>query len=193
MELYIIRHGRTVWNKAGLIQGTSDFTPEVPPLPVSAEAMAQGMDTMESLLALLNRRSGSIRDYGEAALAWFGQGEEAARRHQAAAEAFARRFPDWEIFFEHMLVNHMFFERFPFQDRPDSLWTEFVAICTVYALLRCLCLGWMATHDGEADLADVCAAAFRLIDHASFDRYAAHALQELGRTENQRILELLTL
>lgn len=24
MELYIIRHGRTVWNKAGLIQGTSD-------------------------------------------------------------------------------------------------------------------------------------------------------------------------
>ena len=24
MELYIVRHGRTVWNKAGLIQGTSD-------------------------------------------------------------------------------------------------------------------------------------------------------------------------
>ena len=169
------------------------FTPELPSLPGEAADLAQGMATMEALLALLDRRSGSIRDYGEAALAWFGQGEEAVRQHQAAAEAFDRRFPGWEVFFEHMLVNHMFFERFPFQDRPDSLWTEFVAICTVYALLRCLCLGWMATHHGEADLADVCAAAFRLIDHASFDRCAAHTLQELGCTGNQRILELLML
>lgn len=46
MELYIVRHGRTVWNKAGLIQGTSDV--ELLPEGIEmAEQTAIGLKDIE--------------------------------------------------------------------------------------------------------------------------------------------------
>ena len=108
-------------------------------------------------------------------------GKEAAFEHYLAArQRFEERYPNWEILFEHMLVNHMFFSCFPFQDRQETLRDEFIAICVVYTLLRFLCIGWMAQHEAKADLVDVCAAAFRLIDHTEFDRYASHRLSSFG-------------
>lgn len=164
------------------------------PISFSLEAhFAAGMETMEALMAQLDSRSDSVRRYGEAALAYFGTDDEAFDRYRAADAHFVRLLPDWQVFFEHMLVNHMFFERFPFQDRPDSLWEEFVAISAVYALLRFLCLGWMAARDDLSDLIDVCAAAFRLIDHTQFDRYASRTLHSLGCNDPQRVHDLVLL
>lgn len=168
--------------------------PDLPqPMEISQAHFSGGMRTMEAMLALLDESSVSIHDYGSTALDYFGEDGEAFARYQASADRFVRLFPDWEAFFEHMLVNHMFFERFPFQDRPDTLWEEFVAICAVYALLRFLCLGWMAAHDAPADLADVCAAAFRLIDHTQFDRYASRTLHKLGCTTPLQVHDLIIL
>jgi len=42
MELYIVRHGRTVWNKQGLIQGTSD-APLLPEGIVMAQRTGEGL------------------------------------------------------------------------------------------------------------------------------------------------------
>lgn len=48
---------------------------------------------------------------------------------------------------EHVLVNHMFFEQFPFQDRDEGLCDEFIAICAVYALHTCS----VRMRNGRAD------------------------------------------
>ena len=87
--------------------------------------------------------------------------------------------PQWETWFEHMLVNHMFFAQFPFQDRPVDLMDEFIALCAIYILLRFLCVGCMADQTDAEKAIDVAAAAFRLIDHTEFDRYAAPMLKEI--------------
>ncbi len=145
----------------------------------TAGDLPRSLHLMEKLLELLDDRSNSLHDYGEAAIAYFRTGDAQDCYHRARAR-FEGLFPDWEIGFENLLVNHMFFERFPYQDRPLSHREEIIALCAVYALLRCVCLGWMAAHDAEEDLVDVISAAFRLIDHASFDAYAASALMDLG-------------
>ena len=157
------------------------------------DQLLAGLDTAERMLAIMDEGSDSIRDYGTAALAYFGQGEEAFARYQAAAAQFASLLPAWETWFEHMLVNHMFFAQFPFQDRPVPLKDEYLALCAVYVLLRFLCVGWAAQHSSVDAAVDVAAAAFRLIDHTEFDRYAAPILKRLGCDDWARLWEILCL
>ena len=92
-----------------------------------------------------------------------------------------------------MLVNHMFFAQFPFQDRPESMHEEFVALCAVYAILRFLALGCMADRRDAEGLIDDMAAAFRLVDHTEFDRYASRLLKRLGCASSQEICDLIAL
>ena len=149
-----------------------------------------GLRIARGMIELLDERSESVRMYGEAALAYF---DGSFDRYLAARDHFDAVLPKWEIWFEHMLVNHMFFARFPFQDRPEILRDEFVALCAVYALLRFLGIGWMADKEDEGAFTDVAAAAFRLVDHTAFDRYAAHMMKRLGCEDILRVHDLVSL
>ena len=152
--------------------------------------------TLEAACAMLRQvdeRSGSIRSHGEAALALLGGADGREERYARAAGHLDEVAPDWPIFFEHALVNHMFFEQFPFQDRDEGLLDEFVAICAVYAVLRVLCVCTMANHAERTALADVMAAAFRFINHTASDRYASHMLREIGCADEAGLAELVTL
>ncbi|MBR3837651.1 MAG: flagellin lysine-N-methylase [Clostridia bacterium] len=160
---------------------------------IREEHLAFGLDMVEQMIAILDERSESIRGYGEAALAYFGSGDGALRRYHTARSRFEALAPNWETFYEHMLVNHMFFSVFPFQDRPKSMHSEYVALCAVYAILRFLGLGITAEHPNKSGLIDGMAAAFRLIDHTEFDRLAAHLMQRLDCTSPLRLCHLISL
>ncbi len=152
----------------------------VPELPVpDHDQVLSGLQTVERFLAITDAHSHSIHDYGEHALRYFAAGD-ALCQYKEATQRLERLLPQWETWLEHMLVNHLYFVQFPFQDRPVPLQDEYLAVCAAYVLLRCLLVGWMATHEGEAEAVDVAAAAFRLIDHTSFDLYAAPLMKELG-------------
>lgn len=114
-------------------------------------------------------------------------------KYQVAKLHMETTFPYWETFFEHLLVNHMFFAQFPFQDRPESLPQEYTALCAVYILLRFLTIGCMADSDAEDDLVDTCAALFRLIEHTSFDRYAALMLKSVGCATAEDLISIMRL
>ncbi len=166
----------------------------VPELPhFDRSHVLAGLHTVERFLAITNEHSHSIHNYGEAALRFFRGSADPFAQYTAAAARFAALAPQWETWLEHMLVNHLYFVQFPFQDRPIPLADEYLAVCAVYVLLRCLLVGWMATHEGDAELVDVAAAAFRLIDHTSFDRYAAPLMKDLGCDIGDRLWELLAL
>ncbi len=167
--------------------------PFPPAITIGHDELISGLDTVEQMLAIMDARSRSLHDWGESALAWFGQGEAACTRYQQASECFAALMPRWETWFEHMLVNHMFFVRFPFQDRPVPLRDEYLALCAVYALLRFLCLGCTVQQPASERAVDVCAAAFRLIDHTDFDRFAAPVLRSMGCDDLTRLQDLLYL
>ena len=144
-------------------------------------------------MKIIDGRSRSVHDHGEAALAFFGEGEDAFCRYTGAIAALDQLMPDWEVWFEHMLVNHMFFAQFPFQDRPVPLADEYLSLCAVYVLLRFLCVSRAAADPRIEALTDVCAAAFRLVEHTSFDRFAGPVLRELGCSDATRLRQLLSL
>lgn len=153
----------------------------------------EALDMTERLGAYIDEHSRSIHDYGTAALEYFKSGKNALDNYRAALETLEKVVPDWETVFEHMLVNHCFFERFPFQDRPESIHDEFAALCFIYILLRFLCLGWVALNPERSAFADVCAAAFRFFDHTSFDRHAARIMQKLGCSTQEDVVKLMLL
>lgn len=163
--------------------------------PLQATELTQGhldfgLRIAGEMIKLLDERSNSIRSYGEDALAYF---DHSFDRYVEARDHFERVLPKWDIWFEHMMVNHMFFSRFPFQDRPVSLPDEFIALCAVYSLLRFLGIGYMRDKTDVSAFADVAAAVFRLVDHTAFDRYAAHMMKELGCDDWLRVHDLISL
>ena len=158
-----------------------------------ASDLHYGLKVAEEMLAEIRARSRSVHDYGEAALRWFGTEAEALDQYNLARSRFEALLPNWEIAFEQMLVNHIFFERFPFQDRPMDLEDEFLGFAALYTLLRFLCFGWLAEHPSEAAFIDLCAATFRFISHTSFDVYASDLLKRLGCTELRQVAGLLQL
>lgn len=168
-------------------------TPIPEPVQPGHDHLLFGLQAAGRMLDILDERSTSIRDYGQAILAYFGRDETAFARYQEAKRRFETLIPQWETWFEHLLVNHMFFVQFPYQDRPVAPKEEFLALCAVYVLLRFLCVGWAAEHDEESALVDVTAAAFRLIDHTEFDRYAGPILESLGCRDWTRLREILCL
>lgn len=180
-------------DEAGLaaILGGSVVVSAVPETTLSRDSLLDGLHIAEEMIALLDARSDSIRDWGEAALAYFGRDDGALDRYIAARDGFAACFPAWEVYFEHMLVNHMYFAQFPFQDRPETVGDEFIALCAVYALLRFLLLGTAPTD--ETALVDIAAAFFRLVEHSSFDRSAARLLKQVGCTTPEQMWELISL
>lgn len=160
---------------------------------VDREHLQFGLHIAETMLERLDDRSKSIRQYGTAALDYFRSGSNEFQQYQTASEHFEALFPNWEIFFEHWLVNHVFFSQFPFQDRPLSMHNEYAAICALYALLRLLALGWMSGKSRASDLIDAVAAAFRLVDHTSFDHYTVQMLLNLHCTNPDPLHDLIRL
>ena len=161
----------------GLLKG--EIASEMPRRPApDGGLLRQGLEAAEGMLAIIDRGSRSVHDYGEAALKWFGEGEDALAHYRVAAADFDALLPHWEDGFANLLANHMFFAQFPFQDRPVPLMDEYRALCAVYVLLRTAVLGWTAEHLTADAAADVCAAVFRLVEHTDFDRYAAALLRQ---------------
>lgn len=116
---------------------------------------------------------------------------EAAGIFRADAQRFDEEFSEWPRFFEQMLVNHVFFECFPFSDRHETLWEEFLSLCAVGAFVRLMAVMGTEQGGGREALIDVCAAAFRLIGHSAFDRNAAALLTARGYNSFDDMMKLV--
>lgn len=155
--------------------------------------LLRGLEIAGQMLSMLDERSDSIREYGECALSEFGSGEHEFDVYMRKKALFESAFPNWETWFEHMLVNHMFFEGFPFQDRPVEFGYEYLAILSVYVLLRFLLIGNAEEGFTKEKGADIAAAVFRLVEHTEFDRYAGPMLKRLCADSYENARRLICL
>lgn len=162
-----------------------------PPKAITSEELAFGMRIAGRFLEIMDERSQSVMEYGQKALSAIGSDENAYEKYLSAKRRFENRFPKWESYMENLLVNHMFFERFPFQDRPDSLTAEKLALDAIYIMMRFTSIG--CEIDDEIALIDLYHSLFRFIDHTEFDRYAGRVLEKLGCDTPQKQLDVLTL
>lgn len=143
--------------------------------PKQYGSLVVALDIVRQMLERLDELSDSIRDYGQIALRHFGR--EGSISEKEISSRLSQASPHWQAWFENMMVNHVFFAQFPFQDRPVSLKDEIIALYAVYALLRFLTIG--AGNGTKSRMADIAAALFRLVDHTAFDRYAVPILKQI--------------
>ena len=181
------------WARVDALTAGQERLAEPDVLESSHEMVRSGLKKLKPVLEYIVENSESIRAYGETIFHYFGNDETAVQRYLQARQHFGEILPQWETWFEHLLVNHMFFTQFPFQDPPLPLEEGFLALCGVYALLRFLCIGWTAERGTAQDIVDVTAAAFRLVDHTDFGRYAANLLHQARCSDTEHLRQLLCL
>jgi len=187
LEQRLVRLGRFLSRLDPAVRaGDGDAIDRVLDEPEGAAAAVSDPALTLSFLTHFNHSVGlnsvSVCDYARAAeeLMTGGEGEPSAERFEAVKSRFRQSFPDWQILFEQMLVNHVFYESFPFSDRHENLFEEFLSLVAVYAYSAFLAAAWTFSHPGREALTDVLAAAFRLIDHSPFDYNAAVIMERLG-------------
>lgn len=157
----------------------------VPRRPVRDTRYTLGLQL--ELVRVLGERSPSIRDACEKALRQLGLTAPQNPAPEAAAAAYDRAaahlyalVPDLDRRREQVLVNHLFYEKFPYAPSPATPWDAYRALCGMNALLRFLTVSTMAWAEDASGLPAVMSSAFRLMEHSSFSRNAAIVLDRAG-------------
>lgn len=146
--------------------------------PEALGSALEAFSVQRDMLCVMAQHSENIRPFAQEAMDNLGleEGEErltyAYARYERAAAHLEAVLPDWDVCFEHMLVNHVLYQGYPYSVRHESVWDECMALCALYASLRMLTVGYMAQRKERSDFVDVCAAAFKLYDHSNFDHNA---------------------
>lgn len=166
---------------------------EPPELKSDNIELSEVLKEEKPILEYIVEHSESIKPYGEAIFSCIKDSDKAVLHYFKGKERFETKLSSWEIWFENLLVNHMYFGRFPFGDPPMPFENEFLAICGIYLLLRFLCTGWAVQHGTKEEITDAVAAAFRLIDHTDFERYAASLLRKNGVADREHISRFMSL
>lgn len=105
-------------------------------------------------------------------------GTEAFYENYKKAKAlFCRSFPEWERMFEQVLVNHIFYEGFPFSDNGCTMHDNAKALCAIYGMWRLVSVGYTFSCPEIDSLVDVTAAFFRLAENSLLPDSMAKAMQ----------------
>jgi len=148
-----------------------------------------GTEILLPMAKLLADRHDSFREFGEAAVTFFEA--DTSEKYMGAKADFENSFPEWSIFAEHLLVNHVFFSRFPRTERnmpEDEVWRSLVL---VYALIRFTVLGYTHGRADEAALIDAVSSCFRMIEHTEFEMYGYLLMKKFRADDDASIADLL--
>ncbi|MBQ4551828.1 MAG: flagellin lysine-N-methylase [Clostridia bacterium] len=106
----------------------------------------------------------------------------ALRLYQQKAAEFARLYPQWETYYENLLINHLLDDDYPFSERHEDVRLKQEAMNLTYALLRFF--GVMYADGTRESLVDLHAACFHLIEHSNFDALIPRMAARLNLDEN---------
>jgi hypothetical protein len=99
-------------------------------------------------------------------------------KYISASEHLESILPDWQILFEQLIVNHMFYNNFPYTDNQEKVNDAFLSLTTMYSFLRFNILGYMSDKTISENLVDYLAAMFRLIEHSNFKHITFHLFKK---------------
>lgn len=145
------------------------------PAPWSAE---RALKAIVRMLHRLSESSPSLKRFGEAMLSRYLTDDASLYALYCRDRAhFEAVFPDWPRYFENLLVNHIFYEDFPFTDNRLTPMGEYTALVGVYGAMRVMSIGALSLSSDLDALIDVLSGLFRCIEHASFYLNADYLLE----------------
>ena len=153
------------------------------------------------MLLRFESMSAALSRYVPSALANLGITEEifedadalasAAEKYKLANEHFFTVLPEAEAYLEKMMINHMFYEQFPYTDFEETNGDAYLALCASYAILKFLSVSYMADKSKKDDFISVAAAVFRFTEHTSFYKNAMILMKNEGFADEDSAFELI--
>ena len=101
--------------------------------------------------------------------------------------------PNWQIIFEQLIVNHMFFNAFPYDDQLVKAEDTFLSLAVIYSFLRFNTLGNISGISDTGQMVDLFAAMFRLIEHSNFRYVVVNLMKAEKYPLSECVTELLSL
>jgi hypothetical protein len=145
----------------------------------------------------------SIRDYCSTSLSYYFIDKRNAiseedislinQKYRKASKHLEKLLYNWEILFEQMFVNHMFFNNFPYKEQESDPSNAFHSLILSYSFLRFHLLGYMSDKENQEDIIDYLSAMFRVIEHSNFRAVALNLYKSYSYTSPNHISELLYL
>ncbi|MPM75389.1 hypothetical protein SDC9_122381 [bioreactor metagenome] len=135
------------------------------------------------LISILGNVSRELKAYGFMCLKYLGVNtdkldeytipdqtelEYASHKYTEALSHLETVLPDYPLYFEKILVNHMFYENFPFSDPKESPANTFVSFCAVYSLIKLTTACYMNDKSEKDDFTDSVSGIMHFIEHTSF-------------------------
>lgn len=156
--------------------------------PVAAQpADAQAaLHVMMALVPGMLEDSASLWHYAGNVLERYAQPDRRLAAWQGDDGTLNRLLPDWPVFLEQLLCNHLCYEHFPYGDARLGKAEAWTGLVVLYGLLRLIIAGVVAreaaseTAQREQALVDAVAGTFRFVEHTGFSCNAAHDLRRLG-------------
>jgi hypothetical protein len=109
------------------------------------------------------------------------------------SKQFAVLFPEQEIYFEKTMVNHLFYNQFPFNEDIKSFRESAISVIGVYAFLRYISVLTINDHSSTQNLVDLWSRVFTVIAHSSFEKNLVVWLKELRLSDVDLLNKLLVL
>lgn len=162
------------------LEECSDLTPE----RAANESVTRGFKTAAHMLSRLAERYPIERYAATCAESEYGETEK----------EFLKRFPKWEIMCEQVLVNHVFYDGFPFYgDLRYDIYHAFAALAALYAVWKVSAVCSLARKGDMNALVALTSELFRMAENSNFNISAAALLANGGEIEKSVILPLCAL
>jgi len=102
-------------------------------------------------------------------------------RYEKAKKAFSEHYPDYEVRFENIMLNHLFYERFPYSNNGESLLYKYATVCGIFILLKFITVGFTESRPTDEDFVDCVSGLFRCFAHSECGKVINGRLHKLGR------------
>lgn len=94
--------------------------------------------------------------------------ESLMKRYQDASASLDVLLTNWQVLFEQLIINHMFYNHFFLKDNSMVIRDDYLSLITMYFFLKFNLLGNLSIINTPGQLVDYLAAMFRVIDHSNF-------------------------
>ncbi len=101
------------------------------------------------------------------------------KRYRDSSASLDVLLPNWQILFEQLIVNHIFYNHFFLKDNCKGMQDDYVSLVTMYFFLKFNLLGNLSIVNTPDKLVDYLAAMFRVIDHSNFRSVAVKLYQNI--------------
>lgn len=94
--------------------------------------------------------------------------EKGLDKYKKDEKLFETNYPNWMIYFENVIVNHLYYMNLPYVDERLQKQDCYKGICLLYAIMKIICSVSTIDDHSNDNLAYVISDIFHLVEHTAF-------------------------